>query len=385
MAGIGSIGSSQSLSALAQFQKNLLQDANQLASGNRITNAAVDPSGLAIYSSLTTQAQGFDAATNNVSDALNATNVAEGALQTSTDILQKQNALAVQASSDLLSPTDRAAIQAQADQLNQQLNTIASSINFNGLGLLNGSATGPVAATNPTASVTSNTTLLGGGTAVTGTPTVAAATPGETLQIQVINNGGTAQAQVNVVDSTTGAVTNAGTFGAGASVTVAGTTFQLGNFTTADTGAAATIQVNPGTTGSTGSGVTVQTGASQGSTTTLSFPQTDVGTLGSSNLSFATTANAENAQGQVLNSLSSLLTSRADLGAQAVSLGYQAQNNQVASVNLTASADSIGGTDIGSTVSDFQKNSISSQISLALLANANTNAGHLSAILDQAL
>ncbi|MHB8462794.1 MAG: flagellin N-terminal helical domain-containing protein, partial [Vulcanimicrobiaceae bacterium] len=61
----------------------------QLSSGLRINNAADDPSGLAIATNLQTQVSGFSQAVQNVQAANNATQVADGALQTATDILQR--------------------------------------------------------------------------------------------------------------------------------------------------------------------------------------------------------------------------------------------------------------------------------------------------------
>ncbi|MDP9018493.1 MAG: flagellin, partial [Candidatus Eremiobacteraeota bacterium] len=92
------------LAANASLNLNKNQDAlgsivTKLSSGLRINTAADDPSGLAIAESLQSQVNGFQEAVRNVQDANNAATVAEGALQTTTDILQRIRSLSIQASS----------------------------------------------------------------------------------------------------------------------------------------------------------------------------------------------------------------------------------------------------------------------------------------------
>lgn len=385
MSGIGSL-SNATFNPLNNIGNSLFNSVSNLSSGKAINSAADNPSGLAIYASLTTQAQGFDAASANVQDAVNATNVADAALQTSTDILQRVNTLAVAATNDFNSPTQNAALQAEAGQLTQQLNTISGSTTFNGASLLSGQFSGTTPATPPTAQVASNDQLLGGGQVVNTAvaPTVAAGTPSQTVQVSVVDTGGgVAQAAVSVVDSATGAVTNIGNFAAGAAVVANGVSFNVGNITTADAGTTATIQVNPGTAFQAGNSATVQSGASQGQTTSVSFANVSAASLGVSNIDFATSANATNAQGVVGNALQSLLSSRAELGAQSASLSANINNNNIASNNLTSSASAIGDLNYGQESTNYALLNTQNQITLNVLKNANHSAGYLSAFFNQ--
>jgi flagellin len=72
---------------LDRNQSALKTDVTRLSSGLRINSAADDPSGLAIAETLQAQVSGFDQAQQNIQDAQNAASVADGALQTTTDIL----------------------------------------------------------------------------------------------------------------------------------------------------------------------------------------------------------------------------------------------------------------------------------------------------------
>ncbi len=166
---------------LNQNQSSLQHITAQLSSGLRINNAADDPSGLAIATNLQTQVSGFSQAVQNVQAANNATQVADGALQTATDILQRIRTLAIEASSDLVSLGDRKNLQAEVSQLLLEINRISQNTNFNGQSLLDGSHAGFQAEQNAAATVTANTALSGGGGAIAG----AGSSPGSA----VVSNG----------------------------------------------------------------------------------------------------------------------------------------------------------------------------------------------------
>ena len=122
---------------LNESQSRLQTDVSRLSSGLRINAAVDDPSGLAIAEGLQGQVNGYDQASSNVQTANNMLTVADGALQTVTNILQRLRDLAVEANDDLISVADRADIQAESTQLQAEINTISESTNFNGLSLLN--------------------------------------------------------------------------------------------------------------------------------------------------------------------------------------------------------------------------------------------------------
>ena len=376
MSGIGSIQNS-----LLNNQYNLIQSATRISTGKQINSAADDPSGLAIYTSLTNQAAGFDQGSQNAQDALNATNVAQGAAQSITGILGNLNTEAIAAGNGFLAPSDQQAIQAQANQQVQEINTIAGGANFNGVQLLTGQFAAPAAATNATAAVPNNDLLQSGANVVNTGAGVAvpAATPGETIGVTV--SGG--QAQVTLTNSATGTVTNVGSFGSGAAVAAGGVNFTLGNFTNTDTGTA-TIQVTGATAATAGNSLTVQTGATEGATAQLNFGNLTSQSLGVSNLSFATTSNAENSIGVVGNALNSVLGAQAQLGAQSISLQNQINNNNIASTNLTAAASNIGDANEPSQIQQFNHEAMQNLITLDVLRNANNQSGFLTGLLNSA-
>lgn len=144
---------------LARNAAALQTSATRLSTGLRINTAADDPSGLAISQGLQAQVLGFDQATLNVQNASNAAAIADGALATTTDLLQRIRALAVEASSDISSTADKANLQTEVSQLILEVNRIAQNTNFNGIALLDGSHAGFQPEIDASLSVTANAFL----------------------------------------------------------------------------------------------------------------------------------------------------------------------------------------------------------------------------------
>ena len=113
----------------------------QLASGNLLTSAAVNPAGLAVAEQLTSQVNGLDQAQRNSADATNLLNVAESGLNNQQSSLQQERTLAVQAGDAALAPSELNLIQGQIQQLNQGVNQVGQQTQFNGIALLNGTST----------------------------------------------------------------------------------------------------------------------------------------------------------------------------------------------------------------------------------------------------
>ena len=110
----------------------------KLASGEKINRAGDDASGLSISEKMRSQIRGLNQASRNIGDAISFTNVAEGYLQETTDVLQRIRELSVQASNGVYSDEDRMQIQVEVSQLVAEVDRIASSAQFNGMNLLTG-------------------------------------------------------------------------------------------------------------------------------------------------------------------------------------------------------------------------------------------------------
>lgn len=375
--GLGSITNqaNTALTALQQLQHDLLRPYQAASTGKRINSAADDPSGLAIATSLAVQSAGFDQGASNAADARNALNVADGALQTTTDALQSLRSLAVQASNDLLSPNDRQNLQQVANGLVRQINSDAQNATFNGTQLLDGTTSStPASAANAT--VTANASLGAGGSLVAST-TASAASQGGTIGVSVVNNGGAAAIDVKFTATATGQTTDLGLQAAGSTIVVNGTSVTLGTPGAVDIGTTATVQVNAASAGTTGSGAQVQTGANEGAVTAVTLPNGTASALFLQNIDLSSSASATNAIGQIDQSIGATVAARGTLGAQSVSLGNTIDANAVASNALTASSSAISDASAPQTSTELYRLLIQQQISLETLRNANTQFGYL--------
>lgn len=111
----------------------------RLSSGNRINSAKDDAAGLAIGNRMTSQVRGLDQAIRNANDGVSLIQTAEGALQESTNILQRMRELSVQSANGIYSDADRKTLQAEVKQLQSELTRISETTTFNGQNLLDGS------------------------------------------------------------------------------------------------------------------------------------------------------------------------------------------------------------------------------------------------------
>ena len=88
--------------------------------GDDDNHAGDDASGGAIASRMTAQIKGLNMSVRNASDTLSLAQVAEGALDESSKVLQRIRELAIQASSDLYNGEEKLYMQTEANQLIQE-------------------------------------------------------------------------------------------------------------------------------------------------------------------------------------------------------------------------------------------------------------------------
>ncbi|QZA80778.1 flagellinolysin [Deefgea piscis] len=104
----------------------------RLSSGLRVNSAKDDAAGLAIGTRMESLIRGDRQAHRNVNDGVSLLQVADGAMTTATDTLQRLRELAVQAANGTLSTTDKDALQAESNQLLSELTRISEQSEFNG-------------------------------------------------------------------------------------------------------------------------------------------------------------------------------------------------------------------------------------------------------------
>ncbi|MBF0367962.1 MAG: flagellin FliC [Magnetococcales bacterium] len=127
-------------------QRNLMKSTNalgttyqRLSSGLRINSAKDDAAGLSISTRMTAQIRGINQAVRNANDSISLVQVAEGALDETTNSLQRIRELAVQAANDTLTAGDREDIQKEMHELVAEIQRISTTTEFNDQSLLQGS------------------------------------------------------------------------------------------------------------------------------------------------------------------------------------------------------------------------------------------------------
>ncbi len=119
----------------------------RLASGLRINSAKDDAAGLMISNRLTSQINGLDQGNRNANDGIALAQTIEGALDETTNMLQRIRTLAVQSANGTNSDEDRLAIQREVTQLCEEITRIAKDTTFAGKEILDGADVGLIPAT----------------------------------------------------------------------------------------------------------------------------------------------------------------------------------------------------------------------------------------------
>jgi flagellin len=123
---------------LNQAAEGQQKSMERLSSGYKINSAKDDAAGLQISNRLNAQSRGLDMAVKNANDGISIAQVAEGAMNESSNILQRMRDLSLQSANGSNSKAERVAIQEEVTALNDELNRIAETTSFGGNKLLNG-------------------------------------------------------------------------------------------------------------------------------------------------------------------------------------------------------------------------------------------------------
>jgi len=129
------------------------KDIAKLSSGERITRAGDDASGLAVSEKMRSQIRGLKQASRNIENAISFIQTTEGYLQEIQDILHRLRELSVQSANGIYTMEDRMQIQVEVSQLVDEVNRVASHAQFNGYNMLTGAFSNPANGGTPTASM----------------------------------------------------------------------------------------------------------------------------------------------------------------------------------------------------------------------------------------
>lgn len=120
-------------------QNALSTSLERLSSGLRINSAKDDAAGLAISERFTAQIRGLNQAVRNANDGISLSQTAEGAIGEVSNILQRIRELSIQSANSTNTAGDRQALNSEVGQLRAELDRIATTTEFNGQRILDGS------------------------------------------------------------------------------------------------------------------------------------------------------------------------------------------------------------------------------------------------------
>ena len=388
---IASLNTQRNLNSSSKALDTSLQ---RLSTGSRINSAKDDAAGLQIANRLTSQVNGLGVAVRNANDGISLAQTAEGALQQSTNILQRMRDLSLQSANGSNSESERTALNSEVSQLKKELDRISNTTTFGGRQLLDGNfgiASFQVgSAANELISVgideMSSTSLKGTyyqatGAAITapaivpGPPVTGGAVAGDVSIAVVTVGGGTSNLTatmkggetVNQVAEKVAASINDANIGVSAFLKAGTTTGELeyvskaaSNGTAAGELTSVTLNI-PTTGGSTGIAGGAVTSANVTAVTANTVKDIDITT-------------AQGAQGAVLvidDAIKQIDAQRADLGAVQNRFENTIANLQNISENVSAARGRIQDTDFAAETANLSKNQVLQQAGTAILAQAN--------------
>lgn len=203
--------------SLASSSRDLDTSFQRLSSGQRINSAADDAAGLQISDRLTSQINGLNQSVRNANDGISLAQTAEGALDETTNMLQRMRTLSIQSANGSNSEKDRIALQEEMAQLSTEINRIAETTTFGGSNLLDGTFNGVFqvgADSNQTISFTlesggSNNSIDytgNGGFTMSGLSNNSATTVQVSVSTASISTVANAQSMIDVLDTMIAAV-----------------------------------------------------------------------------------------------------------------------------------------------------------------------------------
>ena len=111
----------------------------RLSSGRRVNSGADDAAGLAVSRRMTAQVRSLEMAVSNAVNGISLLKVANSAMTSVTDILQRMREVSIQMGNGTYTDSDRQNAQYELDSLKSEIDRISQHVTFNNVNLLDGS------------------------------------------------------------------------------------------------------------------------------------------------------------------------------------------------------------------------------------------------------
>jgi len=373
--------------AMLNTNQDLETSYERLATGQRVNSAVDDAAGLAIGNRMESRVSGLNQAIRNANDGISMVQIAEGALDEATTILQRMRDLAVQSNNASMGTEEIAYLNAEHDKLAVALDDVLGAAKFNGTQLINSSNTGNVlqvgAGTQDLLTVT-----IDGATASALGVSAGAVTFGSTV-------AGTAEVVFYAADTFAASIANTDTFvlqagGQTYTATAAGTETTLAEFTTllnaaTDSNGTTMTAVGYKVENTTGGFLITATAVGAKSNTAVTLTQTgDPFALGNrviitEGVDAVTGSTA--AITAIDSALNTIASDRASLGASQSQLESTVRNLANVAENTSAAVGRIMDTDYAAETANLTKAQILQQAATSILAQANAQPQSVLALL----
>ena len=361
---------------LAKSDNALSTSIEKLSSGYKINHAKDNPSGVAISKRMHAQIRGLSAATQNASDGISVIETAEGTMTEIHDMLQRLSELSIKAANSTMSDKDRVSVQEEVDKLQQEIDRITSSTEFNGNVLLDGTFDVKGFVEKSTKNTAFNTSAVKvesyAQEAKTGIYELK-------LETDVDANGDAYIKSITI--STAGGQTKV--HGRDVDLrTVGNQKMEVGEDghtvkITADNNFSLTLDIdlkkltNPATgtfnVDLTGIGpMTTQIGANEGQTLDILIPKVSNKTLGIADLDVSTMSTATASIDRVSRAIDNLSSIRSKLGAYQNRLEHSISSLDITEENMTAAYSRIIDVDMAEEMTEYTKNQVLSQAGILL-------------------
>ena len=444
MAGMVVKNNMSAINTLNTLNKNhsaLSNSLKKVSSGMRINSAADDASGYAISERMRVQIRSLDQDNKNTQNGNAMMKVAEGAVQSTVDILKTLKEKVINAANDTNTDSDRQQIQKELDQSIDQINDNAN-VTYNGKYLVDGSHNNKVTATKShltNASLNSDTTF---GTAIsalenrsgeklhigsTDQVTVSIVNEGKTyitsFQVgsftlgDIVAKANSAKAGDAALSTKTSLVTasESSTIGTGPSTdtistpnlekaltiaaNTAGVDYQIAGFTISITDTQGNINKSANAildnfnesiraqNNSADNAIVLQTGTKANQAIKVGLTDMRAQALGlqgsnGDTLNVSTQKNANAAINVLDNAIQKALDQQTTIGAIESRLDYTSTNLTTAAENVTASESTIRDADMAKEMTEYTKNNVLLQAAQSMLAQANQNSSSVLSLLQ---
>jgi flagellin len=391
---------------LSTSGSSLATTIQRLSSGLRINSAKDDAAGLAISERFSTQIRGLDVAVRNANDGISLAQTAEGAMVEIGNNLQRIRELSVQSANATNSDSDRDALNAEVKQLTSEIDRVSRQTNFNGTKLLDGSFSGALfqvgADSGQTIGINSivnaSANALGGAKFDSNSFTIGAETDANNADVKITGmaiTGADGKSytldDINVKAGVDAAATQKATVAAVAAA-INEKMDQTGVYAAVD-GAAGKVNLTSvknsvdadGTFNAIGLTAGTYTGgatAPTGYTATTAAAGAALANKFAADLDISSVAGAQQALSIVDMALTSVNSSRADMGAVQNRFTSTIANLGTTSENLSASRSRIRDTDYAKETAELTRTQILQQAGTAMLAQANQTPNSVMSLLQ---